>query len=159
MNRHAMRGLVVQTLYHLEVGVSEKQDAIENIEWFVNHLKEKALENAELSLTNDVIEKEFTIEAYYHTTVDGIIENMEEIDCLLTENLDGWSIKRLNKVDKAILRLAIFEMLTSNTNHRIIINEAIELTKNFTDSGDKKAPNFNNRILDKVSQTIREKRG
>ena len=157
MNRHAMRGLIVQSLYHLEVGVNELDDVTRNVEEFVLSLKEKALNNPELKINAEIIEREFTIEAYYNTTIEGILANLETIDKLISDHLEGWSINRLNKVDKAILRLAVFEMMTTQTDHRILINEAIELTKNYADTGDRKAPNFNNRLLDKISQNLPKK--
>ena len=152
-----MRGLVVQTLYHMEVGKSEKETAVFNMEEFVNHLKEKALNTSEIDASEAAIEEAFTLDPYYFATVDGIIANLEGIDELITSHLEGWTINRLNKVDKAILRLAVYEMITEVADVKVIINEAVELTKNFADTGDKKAPNFNNKLLDKISRKLQEK--
>jgi len=154
MNRHAMRGLIVQTLYHIEVGATTKEEAIVSIEEFVLHLKETATENPEIDLSKDVLDDAFTIEAFYFTTLEGIIDNLEKIDDVIIAHLEGWSFSRLNKVDKAILRLAVYEMTKGATPIKIVINEAVELTKNFTDTGDKKTPNFNNRLLDKIGKTL-----
>lgn len=156
MNRHATRGLIVQTLYHMEVGISEKEDAVFNMEAFVDHLKEKALNTSEISLSEAVIEDAFTMDDYYFTVIDGIMANLEAIDQLIVDHIEGWSINRLNKVDKAILRLAVYEMMTGAADVKIIINEAVELTKNFTDVGDKKSPSFNNKLLDKISQKLKK---
>lgn len=157
MNRHAMRGLIVQTLYHIEVGVGSKEETIASMEDFVLTLKDKAAENPEIKLTEEVLDDAFTIEAFYFTTLEGIINQLEEIDQLIIQHLEGWSIARLNKVDKAILRLAVYEMLAALAPTKIVINEAIELTKNFTDIGDKKSPNFNNKLLDKIGKTLAKK--
>jgi len=154
MNRHAMRQLIVQTLYHIEVGTEDKEVAIASIEDFVLHLKEKAIQNPEIELSEEVLNDAFTIEAFYFTTLEGIIDNLEKIDDVIVAHLEGWSFSRLNKVDKAILRLAVYEMTKGLTPVKIVINEAIELTKNFTDTGDKKTPNFNNRLLDKIGKTL-----
>jgi len=154
VNRHAMRQLIVQTLYHIEVGVAEKEEAIATILDFVLNLKDEAAENPEIKLTEEVLNDAFTIEAFYFTTLEGIINNLEKIDQLIVDHIEGWSISRLNKVDKAILRLAVYEMLEKVAPQKIVINEAIELTKNFTDTGDRKSPNFNNRLLDKIGKTL-----
>jgi len=154
MNRHATRQLIVQTLYHIEVGTGSKEEAIASIEEFVSNLKDKANENPEITLSEEVLEDAFTIDAFYFTTLEGIIDNLEKIDQVLITHLDGWSLNRLNKVDKAILRLAVYEMTKGLAPIKIVINEAVELTKSFTDTGDKKSPSFNNRLLDKIGQTI-----
>ncbi|MCL2558945.1 MAG: transcription antitermination factor NusB [Turicibacter sp.] len=154
MNRHAMRQLIVQTLYHIEVGVTEKEVAIASIEAFVLNLKEHAIDSPEIKLSEKILDDAFTIEAYYFTTLEGIIDNLEKIDKLIEEHLEGWALSRLNKVDKAILRLAVYEMTQELAPANVVINEAIELTKNFTDTGDKKSPNFNNRVLDNIGKTF-----
>ena len=157
VNRHAMRGLIVQTLYQIEVGAKSKEEAIASIETFVLNLKENATENPEVELSEEVLDAAFTIEAFYFTTLEGIIERLEKIDQLIVEHLEGWSLSRLNKVDKAILRLAVYEMLAESAPMKIVINEAIELTKDFTDTGDKKSPSFNNKLLDKIRNSLENK--
>ena len=84
----------------------------------------------------------------------GSIEVGKRADLLIIdENLKGWSFSRLNKVDKAILRLATYEMkFCQETPHKIIIDEAVELTKEFSDTGDGKARSFNNKVLDQISK-------
>ena len=154
VNRHAMRGLIVQTLYHIEVGVAEKEEAIANILELVLELKAQATEDSEIKLTEEVLDDAFAIEDFYFTTLEGITHNLAKIDQLITHHLEGWTLSRLNKVDKAILRLAVYEMLEEVTPPKIVINEAIELTKNFTDTGDKKASSFNNKLLDKIGKTL-----
>jgi len=157
MNRHAMRQLIVQTLYNIEVADTKKEDAVALIQDFVLNIKEKAIENPEIKLTESVLDDAFTIEAFYFTTLEGIIDNLSTIDQLIVDNLEGWSISRLNKVDKAIIRLAVYEMIEGLSPIKIIINEAVDLTKEFTDTGDKKSPNFNNKLLDKIGKTLEKK--
>ena len=152
-----MRQLIVQTLYHIEVGAAEKEVATASIEDFVLDLKDEAAQNPEIRLSEEILEDAFTIEAFYFTTLSGVMDHLEKIDQLIIEHLEGWSFSRLNKVDKAILRLAVYEMMEELTPVKIVINEAIELTKNFTDTGDKKTPNFNNRLLDKIGKTLTNK--
>ena len=65
----------------------------------------------------------------------------KEIDKIIEDCLTNYSIKRLNLVDKAIIELCVSEML-NGTNPKIAINEALEITKLYTDQGDKKAVSF-----------------
>ena len=87
--------------------------------------------------------------------VNGVVNNLEKIDSIISKSLVNYTIKRLNLVDKAIVRLATFELL-NNVDKRIAINEALEITKEFSDQGDKKATSFNNRLLDNIYKNIQE---
>ena len=80
--------------------------------------------------------------------------NLEKIDDIISRTLVNYSMTRLNLVDKAIIRLAVSEMLT-DTPREIIINEALEITKIFSDQGDKKATSFNNRLLDNINKALK----
>lgn len=63
--------------------------------------------------------------------------NLEEIDNVISENLVGWSAKRISKVTKAILRLAVCEMLYSeNMPVGVAINEAVEIAKKYASQED-----------------------
>ena len=63
--------------------------------------------------------------------------NLEEIDAVISENLVGWSAKRISRVTKAILRLAVCEMLYSeNMPVGVAINEAVEIAKKYASQED-----------------------
>lgn len=80
--------------------------------------------------------------------------HLEQIDELIKNHLKNYTIERLNLVDKAILRLAVSEMLGGEPRE-VIINEALELTKKYSDLGDHKATSFNNRLLDEINKTLK----
>lgn len=62
---------------------------------------------------------------------------LEEIDAVISENLVGWSAKRISRVTKAILRLAVCEMLYSeNMPVGVAINEAVEIAKKYASQED-----------------------
>lgn len=86
--------------------------------------------------------------------VKGVEERLAEIDSIISESLQNYSINRLNLVDKAIVRLATYELLC-NTEYKIVINEALEITKEFSDQGDHKATSFNNRLLDNIAKKLK----
>ncbi len=82
----------------------------------------------------------------YRTTIDGHIESQ----------LERWTLKRVSYVDRAILRVATYEMYGLNTPGEIAINEALELTRRFTDEGDNKSVRFNNAVLDKIKKSLKK---
>lgn len=91
---------------------------------------------------------------FVNESIEGIISHMDELDNLIKENLKGWSLRRLSFVDRAILRLAVYEMRFTDTGKEIAINEALELTKRYSDEGDRKHVSFNNRVLDTVKKAL-----
>jgi len=103
------------------------------------------------------------IDFYDETPVDPLSEkmvreiwnNLEKIDGIISASLVNYTIDRLNLVDKAIVRLATYEMLDGN-DKRVVINEALEITKEFSDAGDHKAAGFNNKLLDNIAKKIAE---
>lgn len=82
----------------------------------------------------------------------GAIENIEEVDAQITEHASNWTFDRIAKVDLAILRLAIYELLHRTDIPPIVsINEAIDLSKVFSNPDSKR---FINGILDKMKGKI-----
>lgn len=87
--------------------------------------------------------------------VNNVSSNLEKIDSIISESLINYTIERLNLVDKAIIRLAVSELL-NKTDKRVVINEALEITKEYSDQGDHKAVSFNNKLLDRICNNIKE---
>ena len=94
--------------------------------------------------------------SYYRFTeilVRGAIENIDTIDSMIKEYAQNWDFNRIAKVDLAILRLAIYELLFCPEIPPVVtINEAIELSKIFSTSN---ASRFINGILDRISLTLK----
>lgn len=85
--------------------------------------------------------------------VSGVETCISEIDVLIIENAKGWAIDRMPALDRAILRIAIYELLHRNdTPVAVVIDEAVELAKRFStdDSG-----RFVNGVLSAVARTVR----
>ena len=158
MIRHVIRQFAVQTLYQMEVGQMTREEAIENVEVMVESLKEAAIELIAEEVTPQQVlqmENQFKLDEFYFELVNGVLTHQKELDEVIEENLHGWSLTRLNKVDKAILRLATYEMMfCEGTPNKIIMDEALELTKEFSDTGDGKARSFNNKVLDQINKHI-----
>ena len=76
----------------------------------------------------------------------GVRKHRIEIDKLLVERADNWTLERMAVTDRNILRLGAFEILHSETPERVAINEAVELAKRY---GAKQSPHFVNGVLDR----------
>lgn len=90
---------------------------------------------------------------YIRQIIDGVREHEQEIDELIVKNLKkGWTISRISKASRAIMKLAIFEMkYMEDVPAKVAINEAVELAKRYGDDGD---PNFVNGLLGSVYKEI-----
>ena len=97
---------------------------------------------------NDVINALITIEnKFVFDIVKGVIEKKDELDLIINKNMTKWKIERLAKTDQAILRIATYEIFFTETPDIVCINEAIELSKIYSDD---KVKNLINGVLDSV---------
>ncbi len=87
--------------------------------------------------------------------VEELIKHSDEIEEILDKSLTNWKLNRLNLVDKAILKYSVYEMKYKNIPYQVSINEAIEITKIYSDIDGKQAA-FNNKVLDKAKDLINE---
>ena len=96
----------------------------------------------------DVFKENLEIDnKYVRDVVTGVLNNLENIDKVISKYLDNWDLDRLGKTDKAILRLGAFEMLYYDTPSVVCINEAVELAKKYSDD---KVVKLVNAVLDKI---------
>ncbi len=127
MNRSAIRELTFRLIYSQEIQKSEDID-----------------EQIELYLEANEITDESAIE-YIKDVVKGIKNNQEEIEKKIQKNLKAdWKIERISKVDLSLLKLAIYEIKYKEIPYKIIINEVVELSKQY---GEEQSKNFVNGIL------------
>ena len=112
-------------------------------------------ETAEFDQVKEIFfaEKETPVEesdkAFILSEVEGVHEHMEEIDAIIEQSATGWDLSRMNKVELAILRLAVYEMKYGETPVGVAINEAVELAKKFSSD---EAPAFVNGVLGKAAK-------
>lgn len=90
-----------------------------------------------------------------YTTYQEIINEQVEIDDVISNNLFNYTLNRLAYIDRAIIRLAVYELKYTETPAPVIINEAIILTKAFSDLDDEKQHKFNNKLLDNINKDVR----
>ena len=94
-------------------------------------------------------------EGYIKTSFELITTHLEEIDELINKFSKGWKTNRLPKVDLAILRVGIGELLyIEETPNPVAINEAVKLAKRFSEEKSRK---FINGILGSVERSLNEK--
>ena len=91
---------------------------------------------------------------YLNKTMDDMIDNLEVIDNCITENSKDWKINRIAKVDLAILRVALSEILfNASIPQSVSINEAVEISKKYSNEDSHK---FINGILGTVVRCIKK---
>lgn len=125
-NRSELREIIMKVIYQTYILENTKN------EYDINSLIKEQIE-----VENDFI----------NNCVEGIIRNQKEINKLANKHMNNWKIDRLNKVDKAILSLAIYELMYTDTPSVVAINEAIELSKKYSEE---KVTKMINGVLDKI---------
>ncbi len=102
-----------------------------------------------------LIKEQLEVENEFVTSVVfGILEKEEEMTALANKYLKDWQMDRLNKVDQAIILLGIYELLYTETPSVVAINEAVELSKRYSDE---KVTKMINAILDGIFKSEEEK--
>jgi len=131
MSRRGARRNAFYLLFQMDFSEAEEFEQVKEL-FFAE--KEEPVEEED---------KEFIL-----SEVEGVHAHMAEIDEMITASANGWDPARMNKVDLAILRLAVYEMLyEEDVPAKVAINEAVELAKRFSSD---EAPAFINGVLGKV---------
>ena len=140
------RLVIVQALYQMEMAGTDVSDIVSslgdrlifdnNFDYLISHISKKLLKD----------------------TINGVVDNQSQIDSIIKKNLSSnWRFNRLDKILKAILRAAVYEISYKlSTPSKVIINEYIDITHSFYS---KKEPEFVNAILDKIAIVERESDG
>lgn len=132
MSRRLAREIALQTLFQLD--------------FLANGEKKMAIEAAAAEHQGKIQKQTL---GYADVLVDGIMEQRQVIDDVISNSVKGWTIERLGNTDKNILRLAIYEMqyAQEKIDPAIAINEAVELAKLYCDAD---APKFINGVLAQI---------
>ncbi len=126
LNRTEAREKIMVILYQIDFYIKE------NMSYDIDTVIKENLE----------IDNKFVRDVVY-----GVFDNIENIDKVISKYLDNWDLDRLGKTDKAILRLGTYEMLYYDTPKVVVINEAVELSKKYSDD---KIVKLINAVLDKI---------
>ena len=156
--RRKGREAALQILYMVEIGKPKKQTVSIRRYWEHDWVVESDCrlcpeecsdrdkpKSRFSSPVNRLAESRFT-----EQLINGVFDNLEEIDHQIGEHSHNWKLNRMSSVDRNILRIAIFELLfCDEIPPKVSINEAIEVAKTY---GDKNSPSFINGILDQIEK-------
>jgi N utilization substance protein B len=134
--RHRAREAALQMLYQWEIGRTSPADTI--LTYWPAQEDDRDLTEAHREFANDLVR--------------GTTSRVEEIDRLVGSRAQNWRVERMAVLDRAVLRLATYELLAERqTPARVIINEALELARAY--SGEE-AVAFVNGVLDGVRKEL-----
>ncbi|MBF0455627.1 MAG: transcription antitermination factor NusB [Magnetococcales bacterium] len=132
-NRHKARELILQALYQSDISGDNIQNAVEQL------CKENAGGRADM--------------VYFKRVATGTWSRLAELDQWIAKASTNWATDRISTIDRNILRQGIYELLAEpELPSRVIINEAIELSKRY---GGKGSRSFVNGIMDHLAGKIR----
>ncbi|WP_252226005.1 transcription antitermination factor NusB [Clostridium sp. ZBS2] len=130
MNRKLSREKAMELLFGMTLNTDNYEETLENF-----------IDNYE----SDIKELDIT---YIKRILIGVENNKHNIDEAISKNLCNWKIDRISKVNLCILRLAVYELLhDEEIPNRVAINEALEITKKYSDE---KSVSFINGVLDNI---------
>ncbi|MDR2793241.1 MAG: transcription antitermination factor NusB [Treponema sp.] len=148
-SRREGRILAFQTLYAWEAvkarfkSPSEKQEILGNLldfSWLEESKNERLHEKTRL---------------FSHLLITGTIENLEKIDEIIKAHLENWNFSRVNRVDLAILRIGVYQLLFQrDMPASIVISEAIAIANVF---GEEKSYGFVNGVLDGIRKAVEDR--
>lgn len=125
LTRSELREKIMIILYQYDLMVNNKLEC--NID--------------EIMKDNLEVENDFVKDIVY-----GVTTYKDELDKIANSKMENWDIKRIDKTGAAILRLALYELKYTDTPEVVVINEAIELAKKYSDDAVRKMINA---VLDK----------
>ena len=126
MKRSLLREKIMVILYQLDIAKDQKLNV---------SIDDTIKANVE-------VENEFVKQVVY-----GCVTYKNKIDNLANKYMNDWSIDRIDKTGAAILRMSIYEHMYTDTPEVVVINEAIELSKKYSDDNVRKIINA---VLDKI---------
>lgn len=112
-------------------------------------------ETSQIKISLNEMQKEWNLNEedlkFLEELLDGVLTNKEELLKVLKQNLKDYKIEQLYASDKAVLLIAIFELLHTQTPQKIVINEAVEISKKY---GIEKSSKFVNGVLSGVIKNL-----
>ena len=141
-NRTITRENAMRVLYQIFLYKKNK------IDYTTNGVIEEYMDNIPLE-EHKIINTDFLKEL-----VEGVLNKINDIDNNISKYLENWTIDRLGLTDQAIIRISVYELLYTNTPNLVCINEAIELSKKYSDE---KVSKMINGVLDKIYHEVEDK--
>ena len=125
--RRKARETALQVLYRIDIAEDRSEEAVERD-------MESLPEGTEAR-------------RYSEEIVWGVAAHSKEIDSLIEAHSENWTLDRMAVVDRNVLRVAVYELLYTETPYKVIIDEAVELAKRY---GSEESSAFINGLLDKI---------
>lgn len=145
MSRRKARELAMHLVYQLSLKDAVGQEIVENYYESREISVESECEFDNIRLTESELN-------YISSTVMLVEENIKEIDSYIEKYSRGWKVSRIGKVELAIMRVAIYEMLKSeDVPNASAINEALELSKIYCED---KSKAFINGVLGNIQKEL-----
>jgi len=92
--------------------------------------------------------------AFANQLFEGTAKEVAALDELIIKHAENWRFERLAAIDRAVLRLAIYELRVADAPYRVVLNEAVELAKKYSSE---ESGAFVNGILDAVYKSMENK--
>lgn len=147
MSRRKSRIIAFQGLYSWDVGGMSEKDVLE-LSWVNSNSAES--EESDSNEKAPKLDEEGA--AFSRMLIAGTIENVAKIDETIKAHLTNWDFNRVNKVTIAILRMSVYSlMFTKDIDSSIVIDEAIDIAKNY---GPDDSYKFVNAILDNIKKSV-----
>lgn len=140
--RAASRQLALQVLYAVDVSAARRRAEPSEAEL----ARAEAFESVAASF--DLPEG---ARAFAKELVHGVQERREQLDRLLAEHARNWRVDRMAAVDRNVLRIAVYELLATDTPPAVVIDQAVQLARRF---GDDPSPAFVNGVIDAIAASL-----
>ncbi len=95
-------------------------------------------------------------EEFFNELVNGVKEHLDVIDRYIAISLTNYTIDRLSYVDRALIRIGVYELKYTDTPKNIVINEIVNLSHEYSKVDDFNSAKFNNALLDKIAKRIED---
>jgi transcription antitermination protein NusB len=132
--RHKSREYALQMLFQWEIGRQEPR-RIEDGFW-------------------RIARAEKSVQVFANALFEGVAAGAAQLDTVVAAHAKNWRLERMAVIDRAILRLAAYELGAGKTPPKVVLNEAVELAKTFSSEA---AASFINGVLDSVLRSLPKK--
>jgi N utilization substance protein B len=106
-------------------------------------------------IVKELFAESFASQPSYSKETKKVLSKTKGIDKKIAEAATAWPVDKLNKIDHAILRLAVYELENENTPPKVVIDEAVELAKEF---GSENSASFVNGVLGTIFKKVSPKK-
>ncbi|MBQ7276008.1 MAG: transcription antitermination factor NusB [Bacilli bacterium] len=145
------RIIAMMLLFNLDINKELNNNNFDNNNYLNNYLLEAINDNS-ISSNNPSEEKiEYDLD-FVKEIVNGVINNLSTIDFKLSIAIVKYTLDRISIVDRNLLRIGAYEILFTDTPANIVINEIVNISKEYSEIDDYKTSKFNNAVLDKLAK-------